>query len=120
MLLLKVNAPFLLEQLEALPVSALLGDRKETIRNMVAQCVQRLQDESYIRVQHALHILTILFYCILKKKFQNYSTDVIDVIAGLSKIDALFKSMLQGIDLILQGSNGAVKPCFFTSILFHE
>ena len=105
--LLKVNSPFLQQQLAALSVDALVKPPIITsIRSLVSQAILRLSDPSPVRMRHALEMLIGVMVGVLSKKFPNYGTDVVEVLVGLREADVQMGELLRAVDLILQGSNG--------------
>ena len=119
--LLKVNSPFLQQQLAALSVDALVKPPIITsIRSLVSQAILRLSDPSPVRMRHALEMLIGVMVGVLSKKFPNYGTDVVEVLVGLREADVQMGELLRAVDLILQGSNGTplAMAASYTDVLY--
>ncbi|CAN6674679.1 hypothetical protein TRVA0_060S00606 [Trichomonascus vanleenenianus] len=106
--LLRCNQTALYKLLSSMSAEELLGKKKVT-RQLFAKAVEHLEtaraQEDLATVDNVLLILTIFFQCIFTKTgFVSYSSDIIDLLAGLEAIDKVFPRLLRTLnELILRG-----------------
>ncbi|KAK3846195.1 MAG: hypothetical protein J3R72DRAFT_434336 [Linnemannia gamsii] len=98
--LIKVNEDYLASSLRQLSEDQLLAI-KDGINNIFLHAVQTMRDPMPQRRLHAMQTLTVVLGEIFRKKFHNWSFDVIHLLTGLSHADLVFRTLLQGLCTIL-------------------
>lgn len=63
-----------------------------TLNLISARCIDRLSDESEIRLTNAMQTITTLYRGVFLKKFPNFGFDVINTLLGLETADSLMKA----------------------------
>ncbi|KAG0346687.1 hypothetical protein BG004_001081 [Podila humilis] len=97
---LSVNAEYLSSSLRDTNESQLLAI-KDGINSIFLHAVQAMRDPLPQRRLHAMQTLTIVLGEIFRKKFHNWSFDVIHLLTGLSHADLVFRTLVQGLADIL-------------------
>ncbi|KAF9318125.1 hypothetical protein BG003_011780 [Podila horticola] len=98
--LIKVNADYLSSSLRETTEDQLLAI-KDGINSIFLHAVQTMRDPLPQRRLHAMQTLTIVLGEIFRKKFHNWSFDVIHLLTGLSHADLVFRTLVQGLAQIL-------------------
>ncbi|KAF9585648.1 hypothetical protein BGW38_001366 [Lunasporangiospora selenospora] len=98
--LIKVNTKHLSSSLRQIGEDQLLAIKDE-INSIFLHAVNAVTDPLPQRRLHAMQTLTILLSEIFRKKFNNWSFDVIHLLTGLSQADYVFGVLLQGLDSLL-------------------
>ncbi|KAF9964183.1 hypothetical protein BGZ70_006809 [Mortierella alpina] len=98
--LIKVNESYLSASLRQISEDQLLAI-KDGINAIFLHAVQTMRDPLPQRRLHAMQTLTIVLGEIFRKKFHNWSFDVIHLLTGLSHADLVFRTLLQGLCDIL-------------------
>ncbi|KAF9086800.1 hypothetical protein BGX23_008572 [Mortierella sp. AD031] len=98
--LIKVNEDYLASSLRQLSEDQLLAI-KDGINSIFLHAVQTMRDPVPQRRLHAMQTLTIVLGEIFRKKFHNWSFDVIHLLTGLSHADLVFRTLLQELCTIL-------------------
>ncbi|KAF9925780.1 hypothetical protein FBU30_004486 [Linnemannia zychae] len=98
--LIKVNEDYLSSSLRQLSEDQLLAI-KDGISSIFLHAVQAMRDPMPQRRLHAMQTLTIVLGEIFRKKFNNWSFDVIHLLTGLSHADLVFRTLLQELCSIL-------------------
>ncbi|TKA77244.1 hypothetical protein B0A55_06134, partial [Friedmanniomyces simplex] len=52
--------------------------------------------------EHALDTLTVFFAVVLAKRYSNPSSDIIEVVAGLNNVDAIFSELVASLDNVIR------------------
>ncbi|KAG0324664.1 hypothetical protein BGZ99_001601 [Dissophora globulifera] len=97
---LRVNEEYLSSSLAQTSEDQLLAI-KDGINNIFLHAVQAMRDPLPQRRLHAMQTLTIVLGEIFRKKFHNWSFDVIHLLTGLSHADLVFRTLVQGLGAIL-------------------
>ncbi|KAI7817659.1 hypothetical protein BC939DRAFT_465180 [Gamsiella multidivaricata] len=105
--LIKVNEEYLSSSLAQTSEDQLLAI-KDGINGIFLHAVQAIRDPLPQRRLHAMQTLTIVLGEIFRKKFHNWSFDVIHLLTGLSHADLVFRTLIQGLSTIL-GSDEPLK-----------
>ncbi|KAG0294966.1 hypothetical protein BGZ97_004935 [Linnemannia gamsii] len=98
--LIKVNEEYLASSLRQLSEDQLLAI-KDGINSIFLHAVQTMRDPMPQRRLHAMQTLTVVLGEIFRKKFHNWSFDVIHLLTGLSHADLVFRTLLQELCTIL-------------------
>ncbi|KAI8604636.1 hypothetical protein EDD21DRAFT_202158 [Dissophora ornata] len=98
--LIKVNEQYLSSSLAQTSEDQLLAI-KDGINSIFLHAVQTMRDPLPQRRLHAMQTLTIVLGEIFRKKFHNWSFDVIHLLTGLSHADLVFRTLVQGLGSIL-------------------
>ncbi|KAF9906779.1 hypothetical protein EC991_000290 [Linnemannia zychae] len=98
--LIKVNEEYLASSLRQLSEDQLLAI-KDGINNIFLHAVQTMRDPMPQRRLHAMQTLTVVLGEIFRKKFHNWSFDVIHLLTGLSHADLVFRTLIQELCTIL-------------------
>ncbi|KAG0089983.1 hypothetical protein BGZ92_003878 [Podila epicladia] len=98
--LIKVNADYLSSSLRETTEDQLLAI-KDGINSIFLHAVQTMRDPLPQRRLHAMQTLTIVLGEIFRKRFHNWSFDVIHLLTGLSHADLVFRTLVQGLAQIL-------------------
>jgi len=107
--LLKVNISYLERCIELTNEEQLFA-LKDNINAIIANCCLMLSATNKVRVAHALETLCIFLKGILCKRFSNFAYDVLSILTGVERSDAVFKSMFEKIQIILIGEEIELKP----------
>ncbi|KAI7583871.1 DUF1741-domain-containing protein, partial [Hortaea werneckii] len=67
-------------------------------QQLLLNAVEALKAKQSPSDEHALDTLTVFFAVVLTKKYTNPSSDIIDVLAGLDKVDAVFTELVAVLD----------------------
>ncbi|KAF9345007.1 hypothetical protein BGX26_003647 [Mortierella sp. AD094] len=105
--LIKVNEEYLSASLRQINEDQLLAI-KDRINSIFLHAVQAMRDPLPQRRLHAMQTLTIVLGEIFRKKFHNWSFDVIHLLTGLTHADLVFRTLVQGISDILGGDEPLV------------
>ncbi|KAG0265978.1 hypothetical protein DFQ27_000228 [Actinomortierella ambigua] len=105
--LIKVNTVYLSSSLRQMNEDQLLAIKDE-INSIFLHAVQTMRDQLPQRRLHAIQTLTIVLGEIFKKKFHNWSFDVIHLLTGLPHADLVFKTLVQGICSNMDGENSVI------------
>ncbi|KAF9370880.1 hypothetical protein BGX21_005370, partial [Mortierella sp. AD011] len=97
-----VNEEYLSTSLRQINEDQLLAI-KDRINSIFLHAVQAMRDPLPQRRLHAMQTLTIVLGEIFRKKFHNWSFDVIHLLTGLTHADLVFRTLVQGINDILGG-----------------
>ncbi|KAG0005197.1 hypothetical protein BGZ79_006283 [Entomortierella chlamydospora] len=100
--LIKINEEYLSTSLRQINEDQLLAI-KDRINSIFLHAVQAMRDPLPQRRLHAMQTLTIVLGEIFRKKFHNWSFDVIHLLTGLTHADLVFRTLVQGINDILGG-----------------
>ena len=65
-------------------------------------CCLQLSDTSVVRVTHALEVIAIFLKSLFRKKFSNFGYEVINVLGGFDRGDAMLKMLVSSILKILE------------------
>ncbi|KAF9112135.1 hypothetical protein BGX27_003948 [Mortierella sp. AM989] len=98
--LIKVNENYLSTSLRQINEDQLLAI-KDRINSIFLHAVQAMRDPLPQRRLHAMQTLTIVLGEIFRKKFHNWSFDVIHLLTGLSHADLVFRTLVKGLGDIL-------------------
>ncbi|KAF9551579.1 hypothetical protein EC957_006471 [Mortierella hygrophila] len=98
--LIKVNEEYLASSLRQLSEDQLLAI-KDGINSIFLHAVQTMRDPMPQRRLHAMQTLTVVLGEIFRKKFHNWSFDVIHLLTGLSHADLVFRTLLHELCTIL-------------------
>ncbi|KAF9431602.1 hypothetical protein BGZ76_000086 [Entomortierella beljakovae] len=98
--LIKVNEEYLSTSLRQINEDQLLAI-KDGINSIFLHAVQAMRDPLPQRRLNAMQTLTIVLGGIFRKKFNNWSFDVIHLLTGLSHADLVFRTLIQGLNDIL-------------------
>ncbi|KAG0245275.1 hypothetical protein BGW41_002744 [Actinomortierella wolfii] len=104
--LIKVNTSYLSSSLRQMNEDQLLAIKDE-INNIFLHAVQTMRDQLPQRRLHAIQTLSIVLSEIFRKKFHNWSFDVIHLLTGLPHADLVFKTLVQGICTNLESDSSA-------------
>ncbi|KAF9199138.1 hypothetical protein BGZ49_010792 [Haplosporangium sp. Z 27] len=98
--LIKVNEEYLSASLRQINEDQLLAI-KDRINSIFLHAVQAMRDPLPQRRLHAMQTLTVVLGEIFRKKFHNWSFDVIHLLTGLTHADLVFRTLVQGLGDIL-------------------
>ncbi|KAF9182389.1 hypothetical protein BGZ51_004759 [Haplosporangium sp. Z 767] len=98
--LIKVNEEYLSTSLQQISEDQLLAI-KDGINSIFLHAVEAMRDPLPQRRLHAMQTLTIVLGEIFRKKFNNWSFDVIHLLTGLSHADLVFQTLLEGLCAVL-------------------
>ncbi|KAG0254099.1 hypothetical protein BG011_005978 [Mortierella polycephala] len=98
--LIKVNEEYLSTSLQQISEDQLLAI-KDGINSIFLHAVEAMRDPLPQRRLHAMQTLTIVLGEIFRKKFNNWSFDVIHLLTGLSHADLVFRTLLEGLCTVL-------------------
>ncbi|KAG0237801.1 hypothetical protein BGW42_008422 [Actinomortierella wolfii] len=104
--LIKVNTSYLSSSLRQMNEDQLLAIKDE-INNIFLHAVQTMRDQLPQRRLHAIQTLSIVLSEIFRKKFHNWSFDVIHLLTGLPHADLVFKTLVQGLCTNLESDSSA-------------
>ncbi|RYP17616.1 hypothetical protein DL765_004398 [Monosporascus sp. GIB2] len=99
--LLKPDGTSLQKILTDLSPDELISLQPQT-RQLFARAVQFLKKGGGVADLHALETLTAFFAAILPKKYTNPSSDIIAILAGLDRIDAIFTDFVGTLDGVIR------------------
>ncbi|KAK3828885.1 MAG: hypothetical protein J3Q66DRAFT_383510 [Benniella sp.] len=102
--LIKVNEEYLSSSLRQSSEDQLLAI-KDGINSIFLHAVQAMKDSLPQRRLHAMQTLTIVLGEIFRKKFNNWSFDVIHLLTGLSQADLVFRTLIEGLNTTLGGDD---------------
>ena len=101
--LLKVNTTAL-ERCILLTSEKDLSARRALIHILFSRCCAALKlNEGQVRVAHSLEILSILLKNLFRKKFSNFSSEIVMVLTGVENADIMFRELLHSLQSILEG-----------------
>ncbi|CAG8584694.1 2506_t:CDS:10 [Cetraspora pellucida] len=109
--LLKVNAPYLtrclteISQDQLLAIKACIGN----INKIFLNSIEMMKDETSKRKINAIETLCILLQGIFVKKFNNFSSDVINLLTGLNNADTVFTQLVDAIKHLLEDDETVIK-----------
>ncbi|KAK5175218.1 uncharacterized protein LTR77_000355 [Saxophila tyrrhenica] len=95
--LLKPDVPRLRETLEDIDADFLLHTQHQP-QQLVLHAVAHVKGGEAPADENALETLTVFFAVVLAKKYTNPSSDVIEVLAGLDDVDAVFTELVVCLD----------------------
>ncbi|KAK5119375.1 hypothetical protein LTR85_007731 [Meristemomyces frigidus] len=95
--LLKPDIPRLRQLLDDSDADFLLHIQHQP-QQLLLQAIAELKADRVPSEEHALDTLTVFFAVVLAKKYANASADIIDVLAGLDKVDAVFTDLVTALD----------------------
>lgn len=103
--LLRCHQPALFHNLDGLTAEQTIAAKTVT-RQLFRNGVEYLKGNSKSGAdqENTLRILSVFLQCIFAKQFVSYSSDLINVLAGLDEIDTVFKGLVDGLDNVI--SNG--------------
>ncbi|KAK5711361.1 hypothetical protein LTR17_018428 [Elasticomyces elasticus] len=102
--LLPPNLPRLRELLEETHADDLLHIQ-QPLHQLLVQSIAAIKLGRAPADEHALDTLTVYFTAILAKRYTNPSSDIIEVLAGLDNIDAIFHSLVASLDDVIKNDN---------------
>ncbi|KAA8910061.1 hypothetical protein TRICI_004267 [Trichomonascus ciferrii] len=94
--LLRCHQPALFHTLDGLTAEQTIAAKTVT-RQLFKRGVGYLKDSGYDK-ENTLCILSVFLRCIFAKPFVSYSSDLINVLAGLNEVDTVFKDLVDGLD----------------------
>lgn len=94
--LLRCHQPALFHTLDGLTAEQTIAAKTVT-RQLFKRGVEYLKG-SWCDKENTLRILSVFLQCIFAKPFVSYSSDLINVLAGLDEIDTVFKGLVDGLD----------------------
>ncbi|GAB1736072.1 hypothetical protein NU219Hw_g6123t1 [Hortaea werneckii] len=95
--LLKPDVPKLRQILDGTDPEFLLHVQHQP-QQLLLNAVETLKAKQAPSDEHALDTLTVFFAVVLTKKYTNPSSDIIDVLAGLDRVDAVFTELVAVLD----------------------
>ncbi|KAK4547926.1 hypothetical protein LTR36_010645 [Oleoguttula mirabilis] len=67
-------------------------------QQLLLQAIAELKADKAPADEHTLDTLTVFFAVVLAKRYTNPSSDIIEVLAGLEKVDAVFTELVAALD----------------------
>ncbi|KAJ9655793.1 hypothetical protein H2198_005413 [Neophaeococcomyces mojaviensis] len=92
--------------LEPLTAEDLLHLQHQT-QNFVRRAISEFGSGISPRNENALENLTAFFAAVLSKRYTNPSTDIIEVLAGLDKVDRTMADLVNGLDIVIGKSKSS-------------
>ncbi|TKA33063.1 hypothetical protein B0A54_14724 [Friedmanniomyces endolithicus] len=105
--LLRPDLPRLQQVLENAD-SGLLIQSQHHSHQLLIQSIAALKLGRPPADEHALDTLTVFFAVVLAKRYSNPSSDIIEVVAGLENVDAVFSELVASLDSIIRKDDGDV------------
>lgn len=103
--LLRCHQPALFHSLESLSAEQTIAAKSIT-RDLFQNAIKFLRtNDKESNHENTLRILSIFLQSIFAKPFVSYSSDLINVLAGLDKIDSVFKGLVDALDGVIRNGN---------------
>jgi len=79
-------------------------------RQLFTRAVGRIKAGSAPADAHALDTITAFLTSVLSKKYTNASSDIINVLAGLDEVDAVFTDFVAALDVTIRTGRSCRQP----------
>ncbi|TKA82713.1 hypothetical protein B0A55_01252 [Friedmanniomyces simplex] len=99
--LLRPDLPRLRDVLEHTDPGLLLQLQHQS-HQLLIQSIAALKLGQAPADEHALDTLTVFFAIVLAKRYSNPSSDIIEVVAGLNNVDAIFSELVASLDNVIR------------------
>ncbi|KAF0504530.1 DUF1741-domain-containing protein [Gigaspora margarita] len=106
--LLKVNSAYLTRCLAEISQDQLLTI-KGNINKIFLNAIEMMKDETTKRKINAIETLCVLLQGIFAKKFNNFSSDVINLLTGLNNANTVFTQLVDAIKHLMNDDEAVIK-----------
>ncbi|RIB30210.1 hypothetical protein C2G38_2153239 [Gigaspora rosea] len=109
--LLKVNSAYLtrclteISQDQLLTIKACIGN----INKIFLNAIEMMKDETTKRKINAIETMCVLLQGIFAKKFNNFSSDVINLLTGLNNANTVFTQLVDAIKHLMSDDEAVIK-----------
>ncbi|KAL2265841.1 hypothetical protein VTJ83DRAFT_6941 [Remersonia thermophila] len=108
--LLRPDRPSLREILDDIDPNELLQLEHQT-RQLFARAVGALRNPFGVADLHALDTLSVFMASVLGKKYTNPSSDIIELLAGLDRIDTVFADFVAALETLIRAGRNSAHEC---------
>ncbi|KAK4237583.1 hypothetical protein C8A03DRAFT_44557 [Achaetomium macrosporum] len=108
--LLRPDRPSLRRILDDIGPNDLLQLHHQT-RQLFAQTIAALKNPYGVADLHALDTLSTFMVAVLAKKYTNPSSDIIELLAGLDHVDAVFTEFVGALESLIRNGRSSAREC---------
>ncbi|KAK3304765.1 uncharacterized protein B0T15DRAFT_558738 [Chaetomium strumarium] len=83
----------------------------EQTRQLFAQTIAALKNPYGVADLHALDTLSTFMVAVLAKKYTNPSSDIIELLAGLDHVDAVFTEFVGALESLIRNGRSSAREC---------